>query len=214
MRKPIILLVLFVILMVATLAWSVGRNRSPAGPGEPANCNSLPEKFNAQGKKVVDTDHLDGWKERCAPKKGAGLADRFARGVKLQPAELAVNSDGQSWQVPFKQGSTSAQQAVLRLASGSLVGIHAEPVNEPGVPENRRYEAQDQCLCQGTVSASEVRRLCSADWIGDNFSQVRQAGNNASLACPAGLTKTKLFFGPFGGRMTLTASGQAQVSSK
>jgi hypothetical protein len=168
MRKPIILLVLFVILMVATLAWSVGRDRP--GSSSTGNTDSGNSILRADGK-------LNGnWRPPSILQSLSGASYRWVKGAPI--SEPTVHLTGQDNQghareevrtLPQKSKQFSA--AKLRLTGGSAIAVRigddtlclcarqARPGDLPSSCPSRTVER----LAHGGCTASDTKATLPLD---------------------------------------------------
>ncbi len=138
MKKPIILLALFAVLMVATLVWSAGRNRDGGDSGAPGqtNCNDVPRKGNDE----VDKGKLKPWMTDCFNFKRLGAsANRYTSGVLLNPVTIDLPGNLRR-DTRGVDGSGDEDPRVVKLerVSGGAVEVTAR---QPGEDD------QQLCLC-------------------------------------------------------------------
>ena len=194
MKKPIILLALFAVLMVATLVWSVGRNRDGGGSGAPGqtNCNDMPKDGNGD----VDKGKLKPWMKDCFNFKRLGAsATRYTDGVLLSPAviDLPGNLRRDSRSVG---GSDDENPRVVKLerVNGGAVEVIAR---QPGEDD------QQLCLCNtGDALARDNkngREICEAALEG--------------RACTASDSRGTITIGNKGATLEFRSVSQAQVQS-
>jgi hypothetical protein len=206
MKKPIILLALFVLVMVATLVWSAGRDREGQTPPDGINCKAMPPVRLPNGD--VNEGGLERWKAKCFSGGKGSSADKYSRGTRLKPAARNLGSgEPQQWTVPAARDDESAQQVKLTLTAGSLVKVDA-------IPNDGDVDRQPICLCNGQFDESTINR-CDGDWRGrDGMIQWSGSSQNRRATCGADASRGKLFFGPLGGRIELESlSGSAEVTS-
>lgn len=153
MRKLVIILAVFVLLFVAVLVWGVARDRDPPPDGSPEmNCNGLPKKANGD----IDTDRMDEWKERCAPKKAGPAANRFTPGTLLEPATISLNGNLASTSRSLGSIDDEDKIRVIKLAkvSGGAIEVTAEIEGED--------KKQQLCLCTpgDRLTDKDNNRIC------------------------------------------------------
>jgi hypothetical protein len=183
MKKPIILLALFAVLMVATLVWSAGRNRDAPGVDQPENCNGPPKKneFNpktGQVEQVVDTDKLGGWASDCGPQGAKSIANGFTKGTLLNPAEIRMSGNLASEARLVGRIASDKDPRVIKLrrSEGGAVEVTAQIPGE---------DDQHLCLCSaGDVLARDNhngQEICS---VALKSRSCQDEDRNGTLAVP------------------------------
>ena len=205
MKAVVIVLVLIAAGFVAVLAVGVSRHGDEDKMVGQDSCRTIPPLRDGEG---INGDGLEAWKARCLSADKLNFADSFAKGVKLRPAMQRLSGDGSlNWSVPRAKDGSSAQQVKLTLHSDSLVLVQASPQPDGDEDPDNDIDDQSVCLCSGQVAKDEVAS-CGEDWQADNVSRVGDL-----RTCAADANHAKLYFGPAGGTITLSADRAAEVSS-
>ena len=206
MKAVVIILVLIAASFVAVLVVGVGRHGDEAKLAGQDSCRTMPPLKDGDGD--INEDALNRWKDRCLSADKLNFADRFAKGVKLRPAAQSLSADSSlDWAVPRAKDGESAQQVKLTLQSGSLVKVEARPAPDGDDDDDNDIDDQSVCLCNGQV-AKDAIAICDGDWQADNVS-----GLGEQRTCKPDANHAKLYFGPTGGTITLSADRAAQVTS-